>query len=110
MRPGSKPRPFNTTDPIALKKAIRGWKEIKPTQFATLHGLSVSRVRELCNEGRIEGAWRDILGHFMIPRHAKILKIGDTKCKRLHLAEDKRFCCRPSDHRRIIMVYAETSI
>jgi len=107
MRPGMKPRPWNTKDRKALLKALRGWEEIKPSQFATLHGLSASRVRKLCVDGRIDGAYRDVTGNFIIPRHAKILKGGDTKCRRLNLSEGDTF--RPGPHRNI-MAYAEATI
>jgi hypothetical protein len=53
------------------------WPEIKPSQYARLHGLSTSYVRKLCNEGRLKGA-RRVIRYWVIPRDAKI-EVAPTK-------------------------------
>jgi hypothetical protein len=106
---GPKPHPWNTKNRIALKKAIRGWSEIKPSQFATLHGLSVSWVRKLCRAGRIQGA--HLFGptrYWAIPKNAKILEPGDAQCHRLYLVEVEGGM-KVNSYKKNIMAYAEAT-
>jgi hypothetical protein len=69
MKPGPKPRPWNTTNRSKLIRVLQEyhWGEIKPSQYATLHGLSASHVRKLCAAGKIPGAHQTITRYWIIP-------------------------------------------
>ncbi len=63
------------------KYDFEDWDEVKPSQFAKLHGLKIGLVRKLCREGRIVGA-RQVFRYWHIPPKARIKWTDKEKIKR----------------------------